>query len=213
MDWFSWLSKTGLDPSLSYEYALTFAHNELEEDDINYFNHEFLQSMGICVAKHRLEILKLARKEKHRGLFPVFWLQIAIKQAKNYVAKHNCVHIGRDHLNRTSAMMPRLNYSTRWKTSMLKRNTKRLITATKQQIVGQKQSSTTKGNLDSTPVIASKQEVLMLTNGSPLDSSSSSDTDSSSPDSHEEIPKIRKVNLPIEEDLRWEMMFQQLKPT
>ncbi|GMP34592.1 hypothetical protein CsSME_00007398 [Camellia sinensis var. sinensis] len=47
MDWFSWLSKTGLEPSLVYEYGLSFSHNELEEDDIAYFNHEFLQSMGI----------------------------------------------------------------------------------------------------------------------------------------------------------------------
>ena len=42
MDWFSWLSKTSLD-----EYGLAFAHNELEEEDIVYFNHEFLQSMAI----------------------------------------------------------------------------------------------------------------------------------------------------------------------
>nr|KYP56778.1 hypothetical protein KK1_003025 [Cajanus cajan] len=69
MDWFSWLSKTGLEPSLVYEYGLTLAHNELEEEDMFYFNHEFLQSMGISIAKHRLEILKLARKEEKETLF------------------------------------------------------------------------------------------------------------------------------------------------
>ncbi|CAN0838608.1 hypothetical protein LINGRAHAP2_LOCUS2245 [Linum grandiflorum] len=63
MDWFSWLSKSTLDPSLVCEYSLTFQHNELQFDDLTYFNHEFLQSMGISVAKHRLEILKLASKE------------------------------------------------------------------------------------------------------------------------------------------------------
>lgn len=67
MDWFSWLSKTALEPSLVYEYGLALARNELQQEDINYFNHEFLQSMGISVAKHRLEILKLARKERGGG--------------------------------------------------------------------------------------------------------------------------------------------------
>ncbi|OMO65268.1 Sterile alpha motif, type 2 [Corchorus capsularis] len=63
MDWYSWLSKTALEPSLIYEYGLAFSRNELQKEDLAYFNHEFLQSMGISVAKHRLEILKLARKE------------------------------------------------------------------------------------------------------------------------------------------------------
>ncbi|KAK7304729.1 hypothetical protein VNO77_42616 [Canavalia gladiata] len=63
MDWFSWLSRTSLEPSLIYEYGLAFARNELQLEDAIYFNHEFLQSMGISIAKHRLEILKLAKKE------------------------------------------------------------------------------------------------------------------------------------------------------
>ncbi|KAI3496001.1 hypothetical protein L1887_38351 [Cichorium endivia] len=61
MDWYSWLSKTNLDPYLVYEYGRTFTHNELQRGDTTYFNHEFLQSMGVSVAKHRLEILNLAR--------------------------------------------------------------------------------------------------------------------------------------------------------
>lgn len=64
MDWFSWLSKTTLEPSLIYDYGLTFARNELQLEDACYFNHEFLQSMGISIAKHRLEILKLVKKEE-----------------------------------------------------------------------------------------------------------------------------------------------------
>ncbi|CAI9100923.1 OLC1v1038115C1 [Oldenlandia corymbosa var. corymbosa] len=63
MDWYSWLSKCNLEPSISYEYGLAFTRNELEKDDLVYFNHEFLKSLGINVAKHRLEILKLVRKE------------------------------------------------------------------------------------------------------------------------------------------------------
>ncbi|XP_071737191.1 uncharacterized protein [Rutidosis leptorrhynchoides] len=62
MDWYSWLSKTNLDPYLVYEYGRTFTLNELQRGDTSYFNHEFLQSMGVSVAKHRLEILSLARK-------------------------------------------------------------------------------------------------------------------------------------------------------
>ncbi|XP_050117607.1 iron-sulfur cluster assembly protein 1-like [Malus sylvestris] len=58
------LSKTGLESSLVYEYGFAFTHNKLEDEDIFYFNHEFLQSTRISIAKHRLEILKIARKAK-----------------------------------------------------------------------------------------------------------------------------------------------------
>ncbi|XP_062028634.1 uncharacterized protein LOC133744557 [Rosa rugosa] len=36
-------------------------------EDIAFFNHEFPLSMGVSVAKHRLEILKLAKKENEGG--------------------------------------------------------------------------------------------------------------------------------------------------
>ncbi|KAA0050059.1 Sterile alpha motif, type 2 [Cucumis melo var. makuwa] len=61
MDWFSWLSRTGLDPLHTYEYGLLFARNALKPEDIPRFNHHFLQKIGISIAKHRLEILKLAK--------------------------------------------------------------------------------------------------------------------------------------------------------
>lgn len=67
MDWFAWLSETDLEPCLVYEYGLLFAQNELEEEDMAFFNHDFLQSMGVAVAKHRLEILKLAKRERGRA--------------------------------------------------------------------------------------------------------------------------------------------------
>ncbi|KAK8641743.1 hypothetical protein V6N13_011121 [Hibiscus sabdariffa] len=86
MDWFSWLSKTGLHPSLVYEYGLCFSHNELEEEDIVFFNHEFLQSMGISIAKHRLEILKLAAKNK--GLITRWRLVLGIKRTKWSLAQY-----------------------------------------------------------------------------------------------------------------------------
>ncbi|XP_076923802.1 uncharacterized protein LOC143586048 [Bidens hawaiensis] len=69
MDWFSWLSKSHIQPPFIHEYALVLSHKQLEEDDIPYFNHKFLQSMGISIAKHRLEILKLARKSS--GSHPI----------------------------------------------------------------------------------------------------------------------------------------------
>jgi hypothetical protein len=61
MDWHAWLSSARLEPTLVNEYALVLARNELEAGDAAYFDHEFLRCMGISVAKHRLEILKLAR--------------------------------------------------------------------------------------------------------------------------------------------------------
>lgn len=67
MDWYSWLSKTGLTPSVTYEYGLLFNQNELEPGDAAHFDHDLLKSMGIAVAKHRLEILKLARKDAGAG--------------------------------------------------------------------------------------------------------------------------------------------------
>lgn len=46
--------------TLAYKYGLAFTKKELVEDDLSYFNHKFLQSRGIPVSKHRVEILKLA---------------------------------------------------------------------------------------------------------------------------------------------------------
>ncbi|XP_054807091.1 uncharacterized protein LOC129309513 [Prosopis cineraria] len=63
MDWLSWLSRTNLESSLIYDYGVTFARNQLELQDAAFFNHEFLQSMGVSIAKHRLEILKLAHND------------------------------------------------------------------------------------------------------------------------------------------------------
>lgn len=87
MDWFSWLSRTNLEPSLIYEYGLAFARNELQKEDLSYFNHEFLQSMGISVAKHRLEILKLAKKEAGGGPKSFSKLVSALNNTRKNIAK------------------------------------------------------------------------------------------------------------------------------
>lgn len=63
MDWFSWLSKTDLDPTISYEYGLIFAQKKLRSEDIALFDHNFLRRLGINVAEHRQEILKLSKRE------------------------------------------------------------------------------------------------------------------------------------------------------
>ncbi|CAN8270748.1 unnamed protein product [Cochlearia groenlandica] len=63
MDWFSWLSKTNLDPTLSYEYGLIFAEKNLKSEDITLFSHTFLRKLGITVSEHRLEIIKLSKRE------------------------------------------------------------------------------------------------------------------------------------------------------
>ncbi|KAG6428448.1 hypothetical protein SASPL_112700 [Salvia splendens] len=62
MDWYAWLSQTNLDPSLVHEYGLVLVRNEVEDEDLPYFNHDFLLSLGITIAKHRLEILKICAK-------------------------------------------------------------------------------------------------------------------------------------------------------
>ncbi|XP_023528181.1 uncharacterized protein LOC111791171 isoform X2 [Cucurbita pepo subsp. pepo] len=86
MDWFLWLSRTALHPALVYEYGLALAHNQLEREDIRYFNHEFLQSIGISIAKHRLEILKLARKDTALRPRPITRLLLAVKSTKRRFA-------------------------------------------------------------------------------------------------------------------------------
>ncbi|WVZ82277.1 hypothetical protein U9M48_029560 [Paspalum notatum var. saurae] len=63
MDWYAWLCRAGLHPDVAFEYALLFARNELGAADVRHLDHDFLATMGVAVAKHRLDILKLARKE------------------------------------------------------------------------------------------------------------------------------------------------------
>lgn len=214
MDWFSWLSKTSLDPSTAYDYALTFAHNELEEEDIAHFNHEFLQSMGISLAKHRLEILKHARKDKTRSLRPMLWLLIAVQRAKNYVAKHIRVRVGQDSSALTMIPVPQTSKSSRWKAALLKRNRK-LIQTTKQG----KPVLLASGTSSNIPPVVAGQQILMLTNGSPLESDSSS---TSSSDTDVQEFHFHNENLNSSdgdfwsngiEELKWETMFRNLKPT
>ncbi|KAK8491180.1 hypothetical protein GQ457_03G045600 [Hibiscus cannabinus] len=118
MDWYSWLSKTSLEPSLVYEYGFAFSRNELEKEDLAYFNHEFLQSMGISVAKHRLEILKLARKETGEAPNSLAKLILAINKStrkcfNKYVNK--LVH----HENNTIKSLPEpVRHRDQWRVAL-----------------------------------------------------------------------------------------------
>ncbi|KAG6469394.1 uncharacterized protein LOC122034150 [Zingiber officinale] len=112
MDWYWWLSKSTLDPLLVYDYSLLFTANELEEDDIKHFNHEFLQSMGVSIAKHRLEILKVANKSDSKTKYSLF---AAITRTKIYITEHVQSLLKRD--DSRIPVVPR-------NPSMLKRNKK-----------------------------------------------------------------------------------------
>ncbi|MCL7041558.1 hypothetical protein MKW94_030525 [Papaver nudicaule] len=128
MDWFSWLSRSNLESSLVYEYGLVFADNELEEEDIYYFNHDFLQSMGINIAKHRLEIIKLAKKEKGVGKNPsvvaVTKVVSLVKKAQRCLVKYiRTMARGGDQNPAALVVMPpprpTSTFGSRWRRAML----------------------------------------------------------------------------------------------
>ncbi|KAL8126095.1 hypothetical protein AgCh_013397 [Apium graveolens] len=87
MDWYSWLSKAGLDPLLTYKYGRIFTNSHLQEEDILRFDHEFLQSLGVSVTRHRLEILKLCDKKVNKDSIR-FNIALAIKKTKRLLRKY-----------------------------------------------------------------------------------------------------------------------------
>ncbi|WOL15486.1 hypothetical protein Cni_G24267 [Canna indica] len=144
MEWYSWLCKSTLDPVLVYEYSLLFSNNELEEDDIPHFNHDFLLSMGISIAKHRLEILKLAKKHNRYSNSssprPVSRLLAAIHRAKKSIAKYISSSFGRRFAIDNSAIVvvprPPTSYygaaAPRESTMLKRKKRKQQLTKTKQ---------------------------------------------------------------------------------
>ncbi|KAH6771906.1 hypothetical protein C2S51_010310 [Perilla frutescens var. frutescens] len=222
MDWFTWLSKTDLDPSVAYEYALTFTHNELGQDDVAYFSHEFLQSMGVSIAKHRLEILKLARKKKGKksSIHPVLWLMFAVKQTKNYVVKRvqALVH----HESSPLSVVPTRNHSLRWKVAMLQRNSR--LRKPEWPMLGY-----------DGPRLVPDHGIMMLTNGSPGSGStegsiwveSEANAESGHITTTEAVANTRDssfsgtmIHSPdmeywssSTEEIKWDSMFKNLKPT
>ncbi|CAG7903216.1 unnamed protein product [Brassica rapa] len=187
MDWFSWLSRTNLEDSLIYEYGLSFSHNELEYEDISYFNHEFLQSMGISIAKHRLEILKLARRDKKPSPLTarsISRVLVAIRKTGKCFSEYVRAWIRREESSRALVVVPRSSGNGRWKGALMKRN-KRSVT----------------------PSNGLKEERLLLTNGTPcrLESFSSSTV--------LDYGLKEEKGCDVEEEIKWDSMFQNLKPT
>ncbi|KAL8256501.1 hypothetical protein R6Q59_031568 [Mikania micrantha] len=210
MDWFSWLSKSHLQPPFIHEYATAFSHNQLEEDDISYFNHEFLQSMGISIAKHRLEILKLARKSSCPH--PMFKLIATIKKTKRALGRYVRTWVHRN----DSAMVTvkRRSYSLRWKAAMMKRSNR---------LVMNKQGS-------ATLLLADGYRPVPRCDGASVNNLSDSldDDDLRLDDSKEDGGEHRANFYSDDEDdgdghrywsgrgveeIKWDAMFENLKPT
>lgn len=196
-DWFSWLSRTNLEPSLIHEYSLSFSQNELEHEDIAYFNHEFLHSMGISIARHRLEILKLARRDRKNSppltSRSISRIVIAIKKTGKCFSDHVRAWIRREESSSSRALVlvPPKKTSSSGRGGFMKRNKRSVM------------PSNGNGGFE-------KQERLLLTNGTPcrLDSFSS--------------PMVFDYSFKDEklydqdtylEDIKWDSMFQNLKPT
>ncbi|KAB1203387.1 hypothetical protein CJ030_MR8G004879 [Morella rubra] len=174
MDWFSWLSRSRLEPSLIYEYGLAFARNELQLEDVSYFNHEFLQSMGISVAKHRLEILKLARKENRVGPGTLSGFMLAVNKTKKCLNKCISKWVFREDMA-FKATPESLPYREHWRGALLRRHKNE--EAKEERPVLKKRSITLSGPLDGRvqekepkitgPLDKRAQEQMMYTARSP----------------------------------------------
>ncbi|GKC40465.1 sterile alpha motif/pointed domain-containing protein [Tanacetum coccineum] len=221
MDWFLWLSKTNLEPQYIHEYTQSFTQNLLEEDDISYFNHEFLQSMGISIAKHRLEILKLAKISTRSH--PIAKLINAMKKTKTKVVK--CVQTWVHRNDSAIIMVKRRSYSSRWKGAMVKRSNR---------LVMNKQGGSGSGML----LITNGYRPVVRPNGARVTSFSSplvydiktkedsneyrdnlySDDDEGSNDGEDRSRGASGdggywPNDGGVEEIKWDAMFQNLKPT
>ncbi|XP_010459110.1 PREDICTED: uncharacterized protein LOC104740260 [Camelina sativa] len=200
-DWFLWLSRTNLEPSLIHEYGISFSQNELELEDVAYFNHEFLQSMGISIAKHRLEILKLARRDRKNAppltSRSISRFMVAIKKTGKCFSDHVRAWIRREEeSSRALVLVPSKKKTSsgisKWRGGFMKRNKRSVM------------PSNGNGGFE-------KQERLLLTNGTPcrLDSFSSPMVF----DYSCEDEKLLYDQDTCFEDVRWDSMFQNLKPT
>lgn len=187
-----------------YEYSLCFSDNELEEDDVAHFNHEFLQSMGISIAKHRLEIIKLSKKQTHRHshLRPVKKLLVAIKRTKRCLQKCLRALVGSSE-------------PSDWETGSA------LVVVQRQRLIPRRDRDTS---------LAKQGRLMMLTNGvssgrsrvnsfsSPLvynhktvqDHHHHQDDDQHHDEDHQDRDGYWSNEV---QDIRWDTLFQDLKPT
>lgn len=163
--------------------------------------------MGVSVAKHRQEILKLARKKKWH---PIAWLMLAIKQAWQA-----CTLIRRESTALT--VTPVRNNSLRWKVAMLQRNKRTRAAPSECGAIRHDNNS---------PVPVAKHSMLMLTNGIPDTVSHNSDSSWVESESNAVTNQWNSsfssmaVNLIEGEywsssthEIQWDTMFQNLQPT
>ncbi|GMJ07551.1 hypothetical protein like AT2G12462 [Hibiscus trionum] len=242
MDWYSWLSKTGLQPSLVYKYGLAFSGNELQKEDLPYFNHEFLQSMGVSIAKHRLEILKLARKEVREAPNGLSKLILAFNKTRKCFNKYvkNMVH--HENNTATKALPAPVSYKDKWRDALSKKgkcddhNNKELKIEHPMQRTrtvaksgpldyrGQEKLLVTPRSLKlSGPLDRKLQERLVFNYKSPIISGSidvaMAQTNRSPKLSAPPSPKVHgdnnreKAGGDFVEHSYWEALFQDMKPT
>ncbi|KAL0723578.1 hypothetical protein Bca4012_038177 [Brassica carinata] len=205
MDWFSWLSRTNLEPCLIHEYSLSFSKNELEHEDIAYFNHEFLQSIGVSIAKHRLEILKLARRERKRSPLltsrSISRVVVAIKKTGRCFSDRIRAWIRcEEESSRALVLVAKRSSSGgvgNWRSGFMKSRNKRSVTP----------SNASGGG------VHKQQEVLLLTNGTPCRIDSFSSPMVFDYSFREEIVYAQNSQDAYLEDIKWDSMFQNLKPT
>ncbi|KAF8047072.1 hypothetical protein N665_3222s0003 [Sinapis alba] len=205
MDWFSWLSRTNLEPCLIHEHSLSFSKNELEHEDIAYFNHEFLQSIGVSIAKHRLEILKLARRERKRSPLltsrSISRVVVAIKKTSRCFSDHVRAWIRcEEESSRALVLVPKRSSSSggvgKWRGGFLKRG-KRSVTPSNANGGG----------------VHKQQEMLLLTNGTPCRIDSFSSPMVFDYSFKEEMVYKENSQDTYLEEFKWDSMFQNLKPT
>ncbi|PIN03593.1 hypothetical protein CDL12_23881 [Handroanthus impetiginosus] len=156
-------------------------------------------------------------------IHPILWLILAIKQTKNYLTNHIQTLVHRE--NQPLSLVPKRSHSLRWKVAMSQRNKRLRAPSAKPEWPVQR---------DGSPGLKSGPRTLMLTNGSPLADSQSSGSTSSWLESevNAESSHITRANpwssgfastmvhsldgeywLSSTEDIKWDSMFQNLKPT
>lgn len=199
MDWFSWLAETNLDPSLVYTYGMTLADNELEEEDIPYLNHELLRSMGISIAKHRLEIIKVAKKECSSRGGPAWSLRRLMgelrKTKDRFVKRFRAWSTNCSGESSALVTVPRKEVimgSCRWRDAMVRTNTRLMLLTQGRRL----------------PI--SDIENITTTSAPPdFDHLQVEDT----VDSDDHIRRYRYTSKVEVEQMRWASLFQDLKPT
>jgi hypothetical protein len=224
MDWYEWLSRAGLGEDLAAEYALLFESNELDAADVRHLDHAFLATMGVAVAKHRLEILKLASKDSS-GITVLPWratrmLAVAAQRSARSVA--GCLRSAARR-ERRAAVAPRplvlcqqricgsgaKPVPARWKSAPDSRGTTTtklaaLLTHFSKPMLMLTKSSSGKG-AKSGAVTPATRRAMVIPAGCFASTESCSDYDADDDDDDEMDGE--------DPEAPWESMFQDLNPT